>query len=371
MPRLFFGNFDFEHELANPLGWQASAQLQRLLAERAPCWIALADDGDFIWTPQPIADAFWDELSAGGLPRVRGVVDPSAVLAAGCELVPWGWSRRAMLLAGNTPRPIESSVHAGNSRSWSFELEREFGVELPGSARIERLEDFTDVVSRSASEFSARADEHAWVIKANFGMSARERILGRGSTLTEPQRRWLQRRLTADGVAFFEPWLRVRAEVGVQITVPSSGQGVPRLEGLPPLLTDSQGSYRGSRFSFDDTIPIEWQSAVEVCLRAATRLQALGYFGPLGIDAGLYEDSQGRVLVRPLQDINARFTMGRLALGFRRLLKPHESGVWRHSPILIKHHEGRVISTTPVIVGDRAPSHRSVVVIGQSCHITG
>ena len=366
MPRLFLGNFDFEHELADPLGWRASAHVERLLAERAPSWIALADDGDFIWTPQPIADGFWDELSTAGLPRARGVIDPTAALAAGCVLVPWGWSRRATLLAGNAPRPNESSVHAGNSRSWSFHLEREMGVAMPGSARIERLEDVTDVVSRSASEFSARADEHAWVIKANFGMSARERILGRGSTLTEPQRRWLQRRLTADGAVFFEPWLRVRAEVGVQIMVPSRGHGEPRLEGLAPLLTDSQGRYCGSRFSLDDTIPIEWQSAVELCLRAATRLQALGYFGPLGIDAGLYEDAHGCMLVRPLQDINARFTMGRLALGFRRLLKPHESGVWRHSPIPNKLHDGRVISTTPVIVGDRAPSHRSVVVISHA-----
>ncbi|OYW15327.1 MAG: hypothetical protein B7Z55_15100, partial [Planctomycetales bacterium 12-60-4] len=51
---------------------------------------------------------------------------------------------------------------------------------------------------------------------------------------------------------------------------------------------------------------------------AGNELQAAGYFGPVGIDAMWYRDANGKLACRPLQDINARWTMGRLALGWRR-----------------------------------------------------
>lgn len=248
------------------------------------------------------------------------------------------------------------------TREWSFELERQLGVALPGAARITRIEEIADVVRRSASQFGESASEHAWVIKANFGMAARERVLGRGPTLSITNERWLQRRLPSDGAVFFEPWLRRRAEIGIQWTLPKIGHGQPELQGITPLLTDKQGGYRGSEFSLDVTVPTEWQCAVDVTQQAALRLQQLGYFGPLGIDAAIYEDSSGRALARPLQDINARYTMGRLALGFRRLLRPGERGVWQHG----RREElsgtvTREIDLTPPLIGDAPPLHTSRV----------
>lgn len=155
-------------------------------------------------------------------------------------------------------------------------------------------------------------------------------MLGRGLAFASAQRTWLSRRLDSDGAVYFEPWLQRCAEVGIQWTLPPPGQGRPKLEGVTPLLCDPQGGYRGSEFSLDTSVPNEWQRAVEVCEQVAKRLQSLGYFGPLGIDAAIYEDATGTAHARPLQDINARFTMGRLALGFRRLLRSGECGAWRH-----------------------------------------
>jgi DNA-binding transcriptional ArsR family regulator len=45
-----------------------------------------------------------------------------------------------------------------------------------------------------------------------------------------------------------------------------------------------------------------------------------------------YRDENEQLHIRPLQDINARWTMGRLSLGFRKLLKPRESAKWLHGP---------------------------------------
>ena len=368
MSRLFVGNFDFEHELAVPSGWQPSAAVRRMSAERAVSWISIAEDGDLIWTPEPIPDDFWESIAQHDLPRVRGVADGKIVRTTDCEIIPWGWSASTRAIGRSTLSPSDSAVRQGNSREWSFALEQKLGVALPGAVRLEQIEELTEAVRHSASEFGEPLTEHAWVIKANFGMAARERLLGRGPTLTAAHQRWLSRRLAADGVVFFEPWLRRRAEVGIQWTL--SNHDAPKLEGITSLLCDSQGGYRGSEFSLDTIIPREWQDTVDHCEQAAKQLQAAGYFGPLGIDAAIYEDSAGTTHVRPLQDINARFTMGRLALGFRRLLRAGERGVWQHGRIEelgpnTNSEQMREIDLTPLFVGDKPPTHGSRLRIQQ------
>ena len=364
MPRLFIGNFHFEHELTAVAGWHPSAALRRMSAERVVSWISLAEDGDRIWTPEPISEDFWNSLAKHGLPRVRGVVDLDSAARNVHEVVPWGWSARTRAISGMTAQPSDSSVRQGNSREWSFAMEHELGVALIGAARLERMEDLAEAVRRSASEFGEPVADHAWVVKANFGMAARERLLGRGLAFAPAKQAWLSRRLDSDGAVFFEPWLRRRAEVGIQWTLPPLSQGDPKLVGVTPLLSDSQGGYRGSEFSLDASIPREWQRAVEVCEQVAKRLQSLGYFGPLGIDAAIYEDAAGTAHVRPLQDINARFTMGRLALGFRRLLRSGERGVWRHGRSaewtpLATAETMREIDLMPPLVGGSPPTHGS------------
>ncbi len=366
MSRLFVGNFDFEQELSRESRQSSSAALRRMSAERAVCWISLAEDGDWIWTPEPMAEDFWESLAAQGLPRVRGVVDWKSVTASISEVIAWGclpWTRASHCTMAH---PTDLAVQQANSRAWSFSLEQQLGAALPGAARLERIEEISETVRRSASELGEPATEHGWVIKANFGMAARERLLGRGPTLTTTQHNWLCRRLASDGAVFFEPWLRRRAEVGIQWILPPLGQGPPKLEGLTPLLCDSQGGYCGSEFSLDTSIPREWRRAVEVCEQAAMQLQSLGYFGPLGVDAAIYGDSAGNVITRPLQDVNARFTMGRLALGFRRLLRDGERGVWRHGRIEELNSSdidetAREFNLTPSLVGGKPPTHGSLL----------
>lgn len=295
---------------------------------------------------------------------MRSIAELATLPASDLEVVPWGWSPRTRRLAGTTPQPSDQSVRLGNSRQWSFEWERQLQVALPGAARIERLEDVAAAVKHAASEWGEPVAEQAWVIKANFGMAARERVLGRGPTLPPSHVRWLQRRLQADGAAFFEPWLRRVAEIGIQWDVPPLGAGQPSLLGLTPLLTDRHGGYCGSAFAPGVAVPAEWQQAVNISERTARQLQQHGYFGPLGIDAAIYADSTGRTLARPLQDINARYTMGRLALGFCRLLNVGQCGLWWHGradatlPAAI-----REIDLTPSRVGDRPPRHASRVLI--------
>lgn len=352
-PRLFLGNFDFEHRLADPRR-QLTNHLQRINAELAMSWLAIADDGDMIWTPQAIEPGFFERATAEGLSKVVPVVSLDSV-PSGVECLPWGWTdeiRQLCDLRGWIRNdPPESSVLATNSRRFSSDLESQWQAGLEGAGSIRSQEDLHRYIASLESVAQ-------WVIKAEFGMSGRERILGRGIP-TESQGRWIEKHLNAGGVVFFEPWVERMAEAGIQIDIPRTGP--PTLIGIVPLLSDERGQYIGSVFAPQEAEALagEWEKAVQIALQASERAQALGYFGPMGIDAMHYRDRDGSSRFRPLQDINARWTMGRLSLGWRRFLQPGESGFWcfdsgrrlRHDP-----NVRRVIPTSPQAVGG-SPSH--------------
>lgn len=353
MPRLFLGNFEFEHRLADP-SRQISRNLERINAELAMSWLAIADDGDLIWTPQKIESDFFDRLNPDGLPTVIPVTSLESVPSA-VECVPWGWTdeiRRLCDVRGwLRSDPPQTAVHATNSRRFSCELEHEWQIGLASAGPVVSLDDVQQRIDQLGPT-------SRWVIKAEFGMSGRERILGSGIP-GDSQSRWIQKRLDGEGILFFEPWVDRIAEVGIQIEIPQSGQ--PVLRGVVPLISDERGQYSGSEFApkATEAIITTWGEAVTIALQAASRAQQLGYFGPMGIDAMQYRDHEGVTRIRPLQDINARWTMGRLSLGWRRFLKAEESGFWRFgatTPFEIAID--RVITTSPRVVGG-TPSHHN------------
>src|SRR5690606_5718121 len=88
--------------------------------------------------------------------------------------------------------------------------------------------------------------------------------------------------------------------------------------GVTPLFTRPNGSYLGNGFVDDPNLLTTWREAIETGREVAAEVAAEGYFGPLGIDAMRHRTDDGEIRVRALQDLNARYTMGRLALGLRR-----------------------------------------------------
>ena len=366
MPRFFYGNFDFEHRLADPDG-EATANLKRLNAELACCWLAAADDGDWVWTPSSIDRNFFREAALQGLPRIVPVTSPKDV-PAGTTCIPWGWSNDFRKLASrfswSMNAPSDEAVAIANSRATSDELERSWKIGLSGAQRVETVEQL-----QAAIRAPHLADDR-WVVKARFSMSARERILGRGP-VTDADLNWVRRRLATQGALFFEPWVERVEEIGIQIDVPQRGE--PRLLGITPMIVDARGQYAGSYFSKpgagEPTAMDRWSEAIAVGLRVATHLQSLGYFGPLGIDAMAYRDAEGSLRIRPVQDINARWTMGRLSLEWRRLLKPGEQGLWQHGSAAVTGESipfevTRVIRTSPERVGEEPCRHASRILVG-------
>lgn len=83
--------------------------------------------------------------------------------------------------------------------------------------------------------------------------------------------------------------------------------------GMTELITDDFGRYLGNRL-----VPVEiaqdkteWEHSGLQTMQLAHQFSKKGYFGPLSIDAMRYDDAEGVCRERPLQDVNARYSMGR------------------------------------------------------------
>lgn len=337
MPRLLVGNFDCEWCLTHP-GRSPPAALQRLSAELATAWLAVAEPDDVLWMPLTADADFWPRLQAQCPWHLPRRVTHLSDAPRGLHFTPWGWSsplEQSCRAAGiELPQhPAAAVVHKVNSRRFSTGLEAELAVGLTGARWLTRADDLCDLLqhigSRSTDSTGAADQSPDWVLKADLSHSARERIIGRGAELSPRDRSWVEARLQRDGGVVCEPWVDIVAEAGLQWEVPIAGD--PQLVGVTPLLTDARGHYRGSAFA-DSGAERDWSEALPFALIAARRIQAEGYFGPLGIDCCRYRDAGGGLRLRPLMDINARWTMGRLSLGWRRWLRPEERGVWRHGP---------------------------------------
>ena len=92
-----------------------------------------------------------------------------------------------------------------------------------------------------------------------------------------------------------------------------------------------------------------------------------------------YLDQDRSPRLRPLQDINARWTMGRLSLGFRSRLAPGDVGAWVHlrcpAQTLVAAsdwwrrlksdipNEVQLLRASPLTLGGKAVRHATAVLI--------
>ena len=242
---------------------------------------------------------------------LRGVADPGTC-AGSHRLVFWGeneWARTAAARWGFNWNGCEPSiVRRVNSRRFKFALERRLDVAVPVSAITESISELQNAVDPLSSD-------EGWVLKGEFGGAGREVRFGTGP-LSEADAAWAANRWRRGLAVTVEPRLKPVDEAGLQFWINDDGDVA--FDGVTPLLTRPGGGYLGNRFDGDPQLLSIWQEAIAVGRAVALAVAAEGYFGPLGIDAMRYRDSDGTVRIRAVQDLNARYTMGRLALGLRR-----------------------------------------------------
>jgi uncharacterized ferritin-like protein (DUF455 family) len=113
-------------------------------------------------------------------------------------------------------------------------------------------------------------------------------------------------------------------------------RGKIRFVGFVEQVIEGLGGYRGSlcrskfcraldaelaRFLMDECLPL-YDDSGELAADLAAWASARGYDGPLGIDAYVHRTPGGRLVLRPICEVNPRSTMGLVALEIKRRIAP-------------------------------------------------
>jgi hypothetical protein len=311
-------NADFETELSAKLGaYRRLPSFEALNRRLAPHLLWLAREGDALLLPEPWSEDLQDEAQRRGVE----LVSPARAGNQGARLfTPWGWTPSAVAAGEQAGalvlQPVAFSTLARlNSKLWSHALEAEMGWAQPGSAAAATMEELREAVARACPGAGDK-----WVVKSPFGFAARDRVLGRGPSLEGPQAKWVLRRLLSGERLIFQPWLEVIREYGIVMEI--SPDGACLVHGISDLQTNGAGTGKGYILG---RLPAPHRLAEleRVAALVGERLFKEGYHGPVGIDA-----LEHRGGLHPLLEINARYTMGFVALAVEKSLKPAKPIFW-------------------------------------------
>lgn len=262
------------------------------------------------------------------------------------EFSPWAWSPESAALfepLGNTP---DADWLAGicplYSKAWSAELLGELVDELKTPSwccrRVHigrRADSYEDALSQIAA---IRARGHQRVVaKMLFGVAGNnmQRLWER--ELTESQHKWLRRTIEAEGGVLIEPWLERVFDFSFQFHMTTKRL---RSVGMVEMLNDQRGQFQASvsrpKFGVGSDAALmsllngptggrlkSLHERLRVMLEP--RLQAVGFRGALGIDAFAYRDGN-RLRLKPITEMNARHTMGRVMLELMRHVASGRTG---------------------------------------------
>ncbi|QDT17476.1 hypothetical protein [Alienimonas californiensis] len=226
------------------------------------------------------------------------------------RIVPWGVEPHTLRwLAENGVRPQviaslpdSTAARAVNSRRWQWETEQALGLIAGEVVLCELLDDLAAVLDALAKY------PRGWVLKAEHGGSGRGLRFGMGP-FSEADAKWAHGVFQRGLCVTAEPRDDRAREYSAHLTIRDDSV---TFDGVCFLHSTPTGRFRSaeplSRLSpaLLDAVPI-WTAVGE-------RARESGYRGPMGVDAA----AAWGVVERPVRDVNARWTMGRIALATGR-----------------------------------------------------
>jgi len=182
---------------------------------------------------------------------------------------------------------------------------------------------------------------HRIVVKQSLGLAGHNAIRLWEREVQEAQRRWMSQALR-HGSLVIEPWLERQLDFSLQLEMTPRGL---QLCGYAGLITDLRGQYRGywAEPGHAKRLPVHvaalLQKPVDIASRLhrlheelreflESKLRAAGFLGPVGVDAFVYRDASGCRL-KPIVEINPRYTMGRVTLELMKRACPGTHGLFR------------------------------------------
>jgi len=367
-PKVFLFRPGFEEELASSP--KVPGALATVEADLAPLMLFLARRDDVVVVPTLPSAPWLASIQEAGfeLPQLVRVEDlvknPERFAPSGFRSFhPWGWSPQTLqalsplagkLLSAKTHSPAAQALwkrYATLAQSAHQYASKEFLEKIKGL--VLEQDGGAELAKSNALTFICRSPEdvrHAMghIREAGFTSTLLKPCLaasGRGHVrVTDFSDDFIAQIFTKQNALLAEPLYDRVCDFSIQMTV--HPDGAIQEHGIVRLLCDDRGQYKGhvirkTLAGLDREIKVaadggHWFAR----LRAAARLVGdclakTGYEGPYGIDAFAYRrgDSTGHGTgydLRPLVEVNTRFTMGRVALEIERSIPHGTVGFWRH-----------------------------------------
>jgi uncharacterized ferritin-like protein (DUF455 family) len=188
-----------------------------------------------------------------------------------------------------------------------------------------------------------RRVHHRVVAKEAHGLAGHNAIRLWEPEVLAAQRQWLAHAVQNGRQLVIEPWLERELDFSAQLEM---GPRSLKLCGYTGLINDHRGQFLANwaAANYDRRMPANVAALFREPADISGRLQRLyddilslleaelqraGFVGPVGIDAFVYRTSQGGCRLKPVVEINPRYTMGRLTLELMKQTCPGNCGLFR------------------------------------------
>jgi uncharacterized ferritin-like protein (DUF455 family) len=356
-----------------PVKYQA--QLARDLAN-LPQFLCRQDD--IVLVPQRPSVEFLSGIKQAGfaLPEFvelkNGRIDATNSIADRKlgTLRPWAWGPDSVELLTPLFDNVTGEQRAVNqrfnermaqiySKGWSAALLRKFlasskstpwlCTECEVGVPVDNLKDALAAIAAIRSR-----GHHNVVVKEAFGLAGHNSIRLWEPQILETQQRWIANACENGRTLVIEPWLEREMDFSVQLEMTSRG---PRLSGYTGLVNDRKGQFQANWAApnhrqrlpediaalFDEPRDISvrlHRTLADIMALLEPELRRADYIGPLGIDAFIYRTPQGQRRLKPIVEINPRYTMGRLTVELMKQTCPGSFGLLRLINRTMAHAEG-------------------------------
>jgi uncharacterized ferritin-like protein (DUF455 family) len=345
---------------------------QSLLAQdlaNLPQFLCRADD--IVLVPRRPATEFLSGIKQGGFELPEFVELKNGRVDEACRvrerklggMRPWAWGPDSMELlqplfanvSGETNTPSER-FNKGIARLYSKAWSAEFLRKVLSDRKIAEIgkgwlctQEEVGAAVNTLREAEAKIaairgrGHHRVVAKLALGLAGQSAIRLWEPEMLNSQRQWLANAFENGRAVVVEPWLERELDLSVQLEM---GARELKLCGYTGLVNDPKGQFQANwaEPNFARRVPSGVNTLFETIPDIAGKLHRLyaeifsllgvelhgaGFAGPIGIDAFVYRAADGARRVKPIVEINPRYTMGRLTLELMRHAAPGSSGVFR------------------------------------------
>ncbi len=332
----------------------------------------LCQPGDIVLVPEQPSAHFLHGLEQAGFPLPEfvalsaGTIDPANDLAHRTlgQLRPWAWGPDSVKLLeplfSQRTKDGRAAADCFNddiatlySKAWSAAFLRAFLTQRRDRQRaadpwlcseqeaglaVRTLQEALEAVAGIRGR-----GHHRVVVKQAYGLAGHNAIRLWEPEILPTQRRHIARALESGQPLIVEPWLDRALDFSVQLERTAGGL---ELCGYTGLVNDRKGQFLanwaepphrqclpakvaallGAKADVSEQLERLYRE-IFVLLEAA--LRQAGFVGPISIDAFLYRTPDGDCRLKPVVEINPRYTMGRLTLELMKHASPGSCGRFR------------------------------------------